>query len=343
MIPAPKPDDDDLPGAGPSAASAPVVHPSDVKRSRHFVEATRTIFATRNMEELPQAIVEAAIRVMNADAVSLLLPRPDGSLALAFASEVPPEIVSRTRIKVGEGIAGRVARSLQPVVLQGQAPDGHGRALSSIVYPLVSAGRLLGIVTFNRRTPEPSFGDEELELAAVLASQIMLALENARLSRQTTLSEKLAAVGQLAAGIAHEINTPVQFVGDSIHFVRGAMEDLRRLLEPYHRLRDSVAGGQVPPPELLAEIAEIEEDIELDFLTAEVPRALERSIEGVRRVGEIVQAIKTFGRAESREKVLADVNRLLATSTVVARPEHHHIADSEDGAGRDSPAALPPE
>ncbi len=336
MIPAPKPDDDELPGraGSPSGAAAPrpadeppLLNAAEVKRSLHFVEATRTIFATRNMEQLPQAIVEAAIRVMAADAVSLLLPRPDGSLGLAHASGVPPEIVSRTRINVGEGIAGRVARSQQPLVLQGQAPDGHGRAMSSIVYPLVSAGRLLGIVTFNRRAPEPPFGDSDLESAAVLASQIMLALENARLSRQTTLSEKLAAVGQLAAGIAHEINTPVQFVGDSVHFVRGAMDDLRRLLEPYQRLRDTVVAGQPVPPELLASIAEIEEDIELDFLTTEVPRALDRSIEGIRRVGEIVQAVKTFGRAETREKVLADVNQLLATSAVVARPEYRHIAE----------------
>src|SRR5688500_335335 len=141
MIPAPKSDDDDddddLPGEGPTVvaptrvleeeAPAPVVDPADLKRSRHFVEATQTIFSTRNVEELREAIVEAAILVMNADAVSLLLPRPDGSLALAHAAGIPPEIASRTRIAVGEGIAGRVARSQQPIMLQGQAPDGHGR------------------------------------------------------------------------------------------------------------------------------------------------------------------------------------------------------------------------
>jgi signal transduction histidine kinase len=325
------------PAPTPGPAPAPPAEPMaavDVKSSIRFFEATRTIFATRDLEQLPQAIVEAAIRVMSADAVSLMLPRPDGSLALAHASGLPPEVVPRTRIELGEGIAGRVAQSKQPVILQGQTPDGHGRVRTSIVYPLVSAGRLLGVVTFNRSAAEPPFGAPDLESAAILASQIMLALESARLTRQSTLSEKLAAVGQLAAGIAHEINTPVQFVGDSVQFVRGAMEDLARLLERHRALRDLVAAGQPVPPELLAEITGIEEEIELDFLSTEVPRALDRSVEGVRRVAEIVQAVKAFGRAETREKVLTDVNQLLSTSAVVARPEYRHIADLKTELGQ---------
>jgi signal transduction histidine kinase len=162
----------------------------------------------------------------------------------------------------------------------------------------------------------------------------MLALESARLTRQSTLSEKLAAVGQLAAGIAHEINTPVQFVGDSVQFVRGAMADLARLLERHRALRDLVAQDQPVPPELLEQISELEEEIEVDFLSTEVPRALDRSVEGVRRVAEIVQAVKAFGRAETREKILADVNQLLTTTAVVARPEYRHIADLKTELGQ---------
>ena len=327
------------PPAGPDPVREPGEQPAteEVKRSLRFFEATRIIFATRDLEQLPQAIVEAAIRVMDANAVSLMLPRPDGSLALAHASGLPPELVPPARIEIGQGIAGRVARSQQPIILQGQVIEGHGRVSSSIVYPLVSAGRLLGVVTFNRSSAERPFGPPDLDSAGILASQIMLALESARLTRQSTLSEKLAAVGQLAAGIAHEINTPVQFVGDSVQFVRGAMEDLARLIERYQALRDQVAGGQRASSELLSQIAELEEEIELDFLSTEVPRALDRSVEGVRRVAEIVQAVKAFGRAETREKILADVNQLLTTTAVVARPEYRHIADL-----RSELAELPP-
>jgi signal transduction histidine kinase len=301
--------------------------PEEIQRSLRFFEATRTIFETRDSERLPEAIVEAAIRVMDADAVTLLLPRPDGSLAVAHASGMPPEVAPPARIEVGEGIAGRVAQTQQPLMLQGAAQGGHGRARSSIVYPLVFAGRLLGVVTFNRSRPDRPFGQADLGSAGVLASQIMLALRNARLTRQSALAEKLAAVGQLAAGIAHEINTPVQFVGDSVQFVRGAMEDLARLLARFAALRTEVAAGRPVPATLLAEIADLEEEIDLGFISAEVPRALERSVEGIRRVAEIVQAVKTFGRAESRERVLADVNQLLATAAVVARPEYRHIAE----------------
>jgi signal transduction histidine kinase len=340
MIPADNPGKDLVEGAGdspiprsetPPLAPAPAelgAHSAEsFQRSLPFIEATQTIFATRNLEQLPQAIVEAAIRVMSADAVSLLLPRPDGTLFVAHASGLPPEVVPRTtRIGLGEGIAGRVAQSQQPLILQGFAHEGHGRAVSSIIYPLVQAGRLLGVVTFNRRRPQGPFGEADLHSAAILASQIVLALENSRLQRQSTVSERLAAVGQLAAGIAHEINTPVQFVGDSVQFVQGAMEDLARLIGRYQALRDQVMTGETVSRQLLQEIAGMEEEIELDFLATEVPRALARSLEGVRRVGEIVQAVKTFGRAETREKNLADLNELLQTAVVVARQQYVHVA-----------------
>jgi signal transduction histidine kinase len=343
MVPAQDPGEHVVEATDPGAAPRPeLAPPANVERALPFVEATQTIFAARNLELLPQAIVEAAIRVMSADAVSLLLPRPDGTLTVACASGLPPEVVPKTRIGMGEGIAGRVAQSKQPLILQGYAHQGHGRVVSSIIYPLVLAGRLLGVVTFNRRNPENPFAESDLQSAAILASQIVLALENSRLQRQSTLSERLAAVGQLAAGIAHEINTPVQFIGDSIHFVQGAMEDLARLVKAYQALRDQIAAGQPAAADLLAQIAGIEEEIELDFLCIEVPRALDRSVEGVRRVGEIVQAVKTFGRAEAREKSLADLNQLVQTAAVVARPEYRHIAEMKMDLGEIPPLLCHP-
>ena len=293
-----------------------------------FLSATRTIFDTTNTEKLPELIVQASSEVMLADDVSLLLPRGDGALFIAHSSGLSPEVAKRTTVQVGLGLAGSVAASLQPRLLNGVVDGGHGRAKSSIIYPLASGSRLVGLLTFNRAGERHPFDQEDLALAGFLASQILLALENVRLVRQSTMSEKLAAVGQLAAGIAHEINTPIQFIGDSVHFLRGAIEELGALIGKYQAVCDAVESDKAAA-ELAHEAREVENEIELEYLAAEIPKALERSQEGVKRVAEIVQAVKTFGRAETREKTAADVNHLVQTVVVVARPEYRHVADLE--------------
>ena len=138
------------------------------------------------------------------------------------------------------------------------------------------------------------------------------------------MSQKLEAVGQLAAGIAHEINTPIQFVGDSLHFLRESFDDLVQLLGVY---REVVAEARVAPA-LSARIAEAEQAADIAYLRERVPAAYVRTLEGVERVTSIVGAMRAFAHPQT-EQAPSDLNRAIATTMIVARNEYRYVADVE--------------
>ncbi len=145
-------------------------------------------------------------------------------------------------------------------------------------------------------------------------------------------AQKLESVGRLASGIAHEINTPIQFVSDSVLFVQEACADLFRLLRTYAELRAAAAAGPVDPA-LLARVEEAERAADLDYLTENVPRSLERSIEGLSRVATLVRSMKEFAHPEQKQKVASDLNRALDTTLTIARNEYKYVADVETDFG----------
>jgi two-component system NtrC family sensor kinase len=152
--------------------------------------------------------------------------------------------------------------------------------------------------------------------------------ERNRLEIDLRQAQKLEAVGRLAAGIAHEINTPIQFVGDNMQFLHDAFSDLSKVMEKYRHLSDAAANG-VAGMMLADEVAEAEMAVDINYLVEEIPKAIAQSLDGVARVATLVRAMKEFAHPDRKERAAADINAALLSTLTVARNELKYVADVE--------------
>jgi len=143
-------------------------------------------------------------------------------------------------------------------------------------------------------------------------------------------AQKLEAVGRLAAGIAHEINTPIQYIGDNTHFLGEAFGALSALLA---RCREAPGATEAHR----AEVERLVEELDIEYVLEQTPRTVARTLEGVKRVASIVRAMKEFAHPAQREMASADLNRALAATLEVARNEYKYVADVQTEFGE-----LPP-
>jgi PAS domain S-box-containing protein len=150
--------------------------------------------------------------------------------------------------------------------------------------------------------------------------------ERKQLELELRLAQKLESIGQLAAGIAHEINTPVQFVGNSVIFLKRAADKLLTLTNVYHELLHSDQPIDKEERQRRAVLAE--EDTDLEYLIERIPPAFERALDGIKRVSVIVHAMRQFAHP-STERAPTDVNDGLQTTLIVAANEYKYVADIE--------------
>lgn len=162
-------------------------------------------------------------------------------------------------------------------------------------------------------------------------------LDEERRSQARMMAEdRMVAIGTLASGIAHEINSPIQYIGDSAHFIHEATQDLLRVLHAY---RETLAALGPAADAVRPELARLEAEVEVDFLEQNLLAAIERVREGSRRVAHIVRAMKDFGQPGRSHKNLVDVNACLKTTLAVTQNALRFVADCELDLG-DLPPVL---
>jgi signal transduction histidine kinase len=145
-------------------------------------------------------------------------------------------------------------------------------------------------------------------------------------------SQKLEAVGRLASGVAHEINTPAQFVSDSIHFLRDSAKDVAQLIVNYRQIA-SLAGQGQPVAELIQSTLDLEQEVDLAYILENVPQAFSRAVDGMQRVTTIVRSMKEFAHPDRREMSAININSSIDSVLVIARNEYKYIADAVTNLG----------
>jgi len=160
--------------------------------------------------------------------------------------------------------------------------------------------------------------------------------ERKNMESQLLQAQKLESIGQLAAGIAHEINTPTQYVNDNVHFLQGAFADYQRLHERCDLLVAAVR-EEGTTVEMAKQIESIKGEIDFPFINEEIPKAIEQSIDGLGRISRIVQSMKQFSHPGTDNKVDEDINKALENTVAISRNEWKYVADVETDYDPDIP------
>lgn len=226
----------------------------------------------------------------------------------------------------GSSVESTLGTALGEVLRCDRAEDGNATAVDDLLASSRHTRRLRrhdGTVRTVEVTARAGYSPDG-EVAAVGTFTDVTARDHDEV--QLRHSQKLEAVGRLAAGIAHEINTPIQFIGDNLNFLS---ESFERVVELLDRYRSALAGehGHLSWEERQQMLRSAEDQADIEFVTSEVPEAVASALDGTQRVASIVRAMKAFDHPDRAEPQPVDLNEVISNTLIVSRNELKYVAD----------------
>ena len=245
------------------------------------------------------------------------------SQSLAFGLNNPIEAIGKTDFDFfTEEHARQAFQDEQYVIRTGETlkkeeketwPDKPDSWVSTTKLPLRDEkGTIVGTFGMSIDITERRLIEDEMNAQLIELTELNYKLTEAQ--NQLLQSEKLASVGQLAAGVAHEINNPIGFINSNLGSLKGQVEDLLGVLDAYERAIPALADN----PDLLANIEMAKTNADLNFLREDIVDLINESLEGVNRVKTIVENLKDFSRVDTAEWHFASLEKgLESTLTIV--------------------------
>jgi PAS domain S-box-containing protein len=291
-----------------------------------FTGIFRDITERKNAEE--------ALRRLHAQNESILNSAGEGIIGLDASGAMMFVNPAAARM-LGWGVAELIGKPLHNTVHHSK-PDGSPYPVEECDLLRQTAGRTAVPVSSSQtfwRKDGTSFPVECTSTAmreeAGVAGLVLTfrdITERRTLESQLRQAQKLESIGQLAAGIAHEINTPTQYIGDNTRFLQESFEELHALLTVCLRLRDASRSSGAPPA--VAEIVEAVDRADVDYLLEEIPKAVAQSLEGVERVAKIVRSMKEFSHPNGESFQAVDLNHAIESTLTVSRNEWKYVAEA---------------
>ncbi len=293
------------------AETLPVVVLEQIRRWRVFVERGAAQQRIRDLEHHHENIVQ------NMNSAVLVV---DTEGCVTTSNPVAARILGREQEalrgqRVGDWFPGEGRRG---IVAQTLEEGARFRGAESVITRPDGSMVPIGI------SCAPLYGTAGEMRGAVATFQDLTGIQ--QLQRQVLQAEKMASIGQLAAGVAHEINNPMGFIHANLFQMSEYLSDLRRVWAQVEGLRKAVAGGG-PGPARNAEgqLAAVAEEVDVEYVLSDFAKAIRESQEGSERIRHIVHDLRDFSHRDTGERVLADVNQCLDSTATIVWPMMRHL------------------